>query len=371
MTTTDTPTAPHDQPGAFVPGTNAPGSDALDRPTAETVSELEPQAEWRAGDVSDVDAWTLHLSGDQLIELDEALAHARSRTDEVLDVTADDFPLPTLAPLLHDFARELVDGRGFGRIGTLDIDRLGPEDASWIYWGIGMHLGEPWPQNAKGHLLGDVTDQGKAPDDPTARGNEIGGHPLGFHSDGSDLVGLLCIDGGVSGGESLVANALYAHNELVRTAPHHAATLYKPLPYDYRGEQREGATPFYFVPTFTRHRDRLFIRYIRPFIEASQRHESAPRLTDAQRGAMDAYDALINDADNRVEMALRPGEMQFVNNYHVLHARRRYVDDRAAGKVRWLKRLWLATDVLGPDDRPERYQRVGSMSHWGAKRTRA
>ena len=57
----------------------------------------------------------------------------------------------------------------------------------------------PWAQNAKGHLLGDVKDQGKALDDPTARGNEIGGSALGFHSDGSDLVGLLCLDPGVSG----------------------------------------------------------------------------------------------------------------------------------------------------------------------------
>ena len=80
---------------------------------------------------------------------------------------------------------------------------------------------------------------------------------------------------------------------------------------------------------------------------------------------------MSDDPDNRVEMALRPGDMQFVNNYHVLHARRRYTDDRDAGRVRWLKRLWLATDVLDADDRPERYQRVGSMSHWGAKRTRA
>ena len=181
----------------------------------------------------------------------------------------------------------------------------------------------------------------------------------------------MCIDDGVSGGESLVANALYAHNELVRTEPELAAALYDDLPYDFRGEQREGGTPFYFVPAFTRHRDRLFVRYIRPYIEASQRHESAPRLTTLQREAMDAYDVLINDPDNRVEMALRPGEMQFVNNYHVLHARRGYVDDRAAGKVRWLKRLWLATDVLGPDDRPARYQRVGAMTHWGERRTRA
>ena len=338
------------------------------------VVPLEEHAEWGAADVADASTWTLRLDDADLAELDGALDHARSRTDDLLEVGADDFPLPTLAPRLADFARELVDGRGFGRIGTLDVERLGPEDASWIYWGIGRHLGEPWPQNARGHLLGDVRDQGKAADDPTARGNEIGGEPLTFHSDGSDLVGLLCLDAGASGGESLVANALRAHNELVRTEPELAAALYQPLPYDFRGEQREGGSPWYSLPTFSRHPgeggDRLFVRYIRPFIEASQRHESAPRITDTQRAAMDAYDALVADPDHRVEMLLRPGEMQFVNNYHLLHGRRRYTDDPTAGRVRWLKRLWLATDVLGPDDRPERFQRV-AMGHWSERRTRA
>ena len=343
--------------------------------TSGDAVELETHANWRAGDIGDTDDWTLRLTDAHHAELDAALAQARSVTDDVLEVTADDFPLPTLAAPLATMADELVNGRGFARISALDVDRLGAEDASWIYWGIGMHLGEPWPQNAKGHLLGDVKDQGKAPDDPTARGNEIGGHPLGFHSDGSDLVGLMCIDSGVSGGESLVANAVGAYNSLVRSRPDLAAVLYDPLPYDFRGEQRDGGQPFYSVPAFTRHTgptgDRLFVRYIRPFIQASQRHADAPRLTDEQIEAMDAYDALINDADNQVEMALRPGDIQFVNNYHVLHARRRYVDDAASGRVRWLKRLWLATDILGPDDRPARFQRAGAMGHWGARRTRA
>ena len=39
------------------------------------------------------------------------------------------------------------------------VDRYGKARSSSIYWGVGMHLGNPWPQNAKGHLLGDVTDQ--------------------------------------------------------------------------------------------------------------------------------------------------------------------------------------------------------------------
>ncbi len=332
---------------------------------------LETHADWAAVDVADPEAWTLHLTAEHHAELDAALAHARATSTDLLDVTADDFPLPTLRPHLDALAAELIEGRGFARIAALDVDRLGPEDASWIYWGIGMHLGDPWPQNAKGHLLGDVTDQGKAPDDPTARGNEIGGHRLDFHSDGSDLVGLLCLDPGVTGGESLVSNAVRAHNVLVETRPDLAATLYEPLPYDFRGEQRAGARPYYELPAFTVHGDRLFVRYIRPFIQASQRHADAPRLTDQQVEAMDAYDELVYDPANRVEMALAAGDIQFVNNYHVLHGRNAYVDDRDAGRVRWLKRLWLATRVLGPDDRPERYQRTGAMQHWSERRTRA
>ena len=79
------------------------------------------------------------------------------------------------------------------------VERYGKDRASAVYWGVGTHLGHPWPQNAKGHLLGDVTDQGRALDDPTARGNELGGIPLPFHSDGSDLVGLFCLDAGAGG----------------------------------------------------------------------------------------------------------------------------------------------------------------------------
>ncbi|HUW02864.1 MAG TPA: TauD/TfdA family dioxygenase [Acidimicrobiales bacterium] len=339
--------------------------------TAEQVRPLEIHAEWTADDVADPESWTHRLSIDELDELDAALAVARERHDELIDVTAADFPLPGLAPTLNRVVDELVNGRGFARIAGLPVDDLGFEDASWIYWGIGRHLGEPWPQNAKGHVLGDVRDQGKAPDDPTARGNEIGGAGLTFHSDGSDLVALLCLDAGVSGGESMVANALAAHNALVRTRPDLAAALHEPLPYDFRGEQAAGARPYYLVPTFTEHGDRLFVRYIRPFIEASQRHPEAPRVTDLQREAMDALDTFVADPCNRVEMRLEPGDMQFVNNYHVLHGRRSYVDDAESGRVRFLKRLWLATDALGPDDRPPQFQRTGAMTHWAAKRSRA
>ncbi len=336
-----------------------------------TPTLLETNCQWTAADVADPAAWTYQLSEDDIDEVESALAIARAECRDVLDVRRDNFPLPGLAVVLGHITEELINGRGFQRISGLPVERLGFDNASWAYWGIGLHLGTPWPQNVKGHLLGDVKDQGKRLDDPTARGNELGGVAQPFHCDGSDLVGLMCLDPGVTGGESMIANAVTAHNLLVSSDPDLAEVLYEGLPYDFRGEQRKGGAPFYFVPAFSEHHGRLFVRYIPPYIKASQRHQDAPRLTDQQRAAMAKLDGFIEDPDNRVEMSFEVGDMQFVNNYHVLHGRRAYEDDVSSGRVRWLKRLWLATDRLGPDDRPARFQSAGATAHWSSSRTQA
>jgi hypothetical protein len=342
-------------------------TDPLGPADAGALTPLETACEWQRDDLAD--RYVLQLSDEQLAELDAALVHAEAQVDDVLDIAREHFPLPTLAPVLAGITEELVDGRGVALIRGVDVARYGKERASRIYWGVGMHLGHPWPQNAKGHLLGDVTDQGRGYDDPTSRGNEIGAVPFPFHSDGSDLVGLFCLDAGASGGASLVANVVSIHNELVRREPELAAELYGPFPYDLRGEQPPGARSWYTMPICTRHRDRLFVRYIRPYIESSRRHDDAPPPTEAARAAMDRVDALCADPQHHVAMQLAPGDMQFVNNYHVLHARAGYTDDRARGKVRHLKRLWLETELLAPEDKPERF-RLGGTSSWWARKGR-
>ena len=332
-----------------------------------SVHVLEPACDWRAADVADETRWTLQLSPADIAELEAALACAKARASDLLDVTKDDFPLPALAPRLAEIEAQLIDGCGFARIRGLPVERYSDDDAALIYWGIGMHLGRPWPQNRHGHLLGDVTDHGKSGADPTSRGYELGGVALPYHSDGSDLVGLMCLRKAMSGGISTVANALAIHNELVRTRPDLAALLYEPQPYDYRGEEPKGGQPFYTMPVFTEHAGRLFVRYIRPYIEASQSHPDAPRLHPRAREAFDLIDAMCADPAFNVYMDLEPGDMQFVNNYHVLHARTAYEDWPERSRKRHLKRLWLETARL--TDRPERFRNFSS--HWGEKRTKS
>jgi hypothetical protein len=326
---------------------------------------LEAPCEWQRDALGD--SYVFELTDAHLDEVDRALVHAESTCDDVLDITRESFPLPTLGPALVDVARELIDGRGVVLIRGVPVERYGKARSSSIYWGVGMHLGLPWPQNAKGHLLGDVTDQGRSAADPTSRGNEIGGIAFPFHSDGSDLVGLFCLDAGASGGASLVANAVAIHNELVRTEPDLAVELYEPMPYDFRGEQTPGAPGWYTMPVFSRRGDRLFVRYIRPYIESSRRHDDAPRPTEAAREAMNRVDAMCADPRFHVAMTMQPGDMQFVNNYHVLHARNAYADDRPAGRIRHLKRLWLETYILADDEKPERFRLGRTDGYWASQ----
>jgi alpha-ketoglutarate-dependent taurine dioxygenase len=334
------------------------------------IEPLETHAEWRAADIADPERWTYRLSDAEIAELDAALAYAKAQRADVLDITREDFPLPTLAAKIARFEAELIDGRGFQLISGLPAERYSDADASTIYWGIGMHLGKAWPQNKHGHLLGDVTDQGRYVADPTSRGNELGPVGMPYHSDGSDLVGLMCLRKAKSGGLSTVANAVAAHNEMVRTRPDLAALLYQPAVYDYRGEEEPGTSPTYEMPIFTRHGNRLFVRYIRPYIASARRHPGVAPIGAALREAFDLLDQLCRDLDFNVYMDLQPGDMQFINNYHVLHARTAFEDHAEPGRKRFLKRLWLETRQL--TDRPAHFQLASSSKAWWSRqRTKA
>jgi hypothetical protein len=326
---------------------------------------LETESEWQAEDVADESVWTEYFDESEQDEFDAALRKALEKSSDVMEIDKHDFPLPSLRARLLGIEAELIGGRGFVRLRGVQRERYSREEMEMIYWGIGMHLGAPWPQNQYGHVLGDVTDQGVDPASPKSRGNEIGRIAFPYHSDGSDLVGLMCLQGARSGGTSTVANAVSIHNDLVREAPELAAALYERQPYDFRGAEPKGAKRWYELPVFTNWNGRLFVRYIRPYIVASQRFDDAPRISEQSERAMQRVDEMTQDKNYNVFMDLEPGDMQFINNYHVLHARTAYEDDREAGLVRHLKRLWLATDSLR--DRPPYFQRNLSSEWESAK----
>jgi len=298
---------------------------------------------WHGPEMSQRDDWIIRLDDDDVLELEAALAAARAAGLRVPRLSRSDFPLPRVARRIEQVREALEDGRGFALVRGLPVARYTKADAALIYWGIGTHLGPGFAQNAQGDMLGHVRDLGADwRTDMRARGYQTRLH-LPFHNDSTDVVALLCLHPARSGGASRIVSSSAIHNEFVRRRPDLWRVMCEPFCVDRRGEESEGQKPWYVTPCFSHFEGRLFVRYNRTFIESAQRFPQVPRLSAAQREALDLMDALCADPALRLDMDLQQGDMQFVCNYTVLHSRDHYEDWPEPERKRHLLRLWLRT----------------------------
>ena len=91
--------------------------------------------------------------------------------------------------------------------------------------------------------------------------------------------------------------------------------------------------------------------YIGWYIRDAQRHPHAPRLTAEQRDAMELIETIANDPAFHLEMDFKAGDIQFLSNAKILHAREAYEDHADSDNRRHLLRLWLtAHDFASVDD---------------------
>ena len=147
---------------------------------------------WSGKDFAGDDAWMQRLSATHIEELEAAAAFSRERVRETTRATRADFPLRTLGPLLAGISEEVDRGRGFALLRALPVERWGDELTGRILWGIGTHLGEAIPQNARGDVLGHVRDEGRVLGDAQARGYQTR-EAQSLHVDRCDVVALLCM----------------------------------------------------------------------------------------------------------------------------------------------------------------------------------
>jgi hypothetical protein len=168
---------------------------------------IESPAAWRGADLANSDAWIVRLTPEKIDELDRARASVRARGLVLAQVGRDAFPLPTLTPVIAEWARELASGRGFRLLRGLPVGRWGDDDASLVYWGIGQHLGEPGAQNPQGELLGHVVDSGEDASNPLIRPYRTAA-TIAWHCDLADVVGLLCLRTAKRGGASRIVSSV-------------------------------------------------------------------------------------------------------------------------------------------------------------------
>jgi hypothetical protein len=301
------------------------------------------QSAWKSEELSGHDGWIVHLDSEDIREIDQALAHVKSDDIHIPSLSQSDFKVPRVAQKMARVLSMLEDGCGFALIRGLPLKRYSKADAALIYWGIGAHLGPASAQNAQGDMLGHVRDLGANwKTEMKARGYQTRLH-LPFHNDSTDVVGLLCLQKAKSGGASRIVSSAAIHNEFVTKHPDLWAVMCQPFYVDRRGEESTNQKPYYVTPCFNYQDDKLFIRYNRTFIESAQRFPEVPRLTPDQRRALDLTDSLCKDPSFFFDMTFELGDMQFLNNYVVLHSREEYEDWPEPERKRHLLRLWLRT----------------------------
>jgi hypothetical protein len=302
--------------------------------------EVKGPLAWRGEDLKNDPSWIVHFTDAQLRDIDRGLAHAKATGKPMGAIGRDDFPLVETKPLLDKVIEETNRGRGFLVLRGLPVARYSDEDVGLIFWGLGRHLGAPLYQNPKGDLLGHVYDYGRKYGDIDVRGYEGRGY-LPYHTDGCDLVGLLCLRKGVAGGLSSIVSSVTVHNEILKHHPEYLGLLYNGFYYIRREEAlSEKGVSEHPVPVFGHKDGVVSCRYIRNQINAGAVKRGIP-LRQLEAEALDFMDETTRRADLRLDMDLQPGDIQLCNNYTTLHSRTEFVDGPEKSQKRHMIRLWL------------------------------
>ncbi len=303
--------------------------------------------------------WVYELSEADIAELEKAARNFLSLDQDVGEITRDAFPLDRFAGRLQELRHTLIDGIGFQVIRGLPVARYDKLTAATVFCGIGAHLGHARSQNAAGHILGHVRNVGADAADVNTRIYQTAERQT-FHTDSTDVVGLLCLVAARRGGESLLVSAEAIYNRMQREAPDLLERLFAPIATDRRGETPAGCDPWFTIPVFSWHDGRLTVMYQRQYIDSAQRFADAPKLTAKQSEALDYFDRLANDPDIHLRMQLEPGDIQFVYNHAMLHDRTAFEDFEDPDRRRHLLRLWLS--IPGDRELPACFaERYGSI----------
>lgn len=330
---------------------------------------------WEGRDMAGSDRWVRRLSEQNIDELDQALEKVEASGLGWREITAANFPLPGMTALIEDIRDELEDGAGMMKLKGLPVAHYSEEQLQKLYFGLAANIGKPVFQNKRGELMRFIRDEGgdvgkrygqiaggEGEDKPflSSYARTLNNGALRFHTDRTDVVGLLCVRQAVAGGVSRICSSVRVMNEMLERRPDLARELFEPICRSRLGEEAENADVTYDLPVFGVRDGRFTSHFSMTYIEAAQKVSDVPRLTDRQTEALAMLAELANEL--AFDMRFEPGDIQLLNSHVTYHARTPFEDDKATGQDRLLMRVWLAmpNSRALPDDHRVLWGNVGA-----------
>lgn len=296
---------------------------------------ITAKSAWLGQHLNQQHDWIYQLTTHELAILDAALQEVQEK-----GLTAPHFNRADVvikdAIFLNRIAQireELENGYGFIVIRGLDATKYHEDQLANLYYIFSLYLGDPVTQNARGDLIGYVENIGDLNNKMT-RVYETNAY-LPYHADLSDVVGLLSLRKAKHGGLSSLVSSASVYNYILAQYPQYLAYYYHPAWYDHLGEVEPSLSPI-----FSYFDGKLACRYLRYYIELGHQRKNVP-LSRVQQDALNIFDQISQMPELRLDMMLEPGDMQFCNNYCVMHSRSAFEDFEDLTKRRKLLRVWL------------------------------
>ncbi|KAH7171721.1 hypothetical protein DER46DRAFT_592572 [Fusarium sp. MPI-SDFR-AT-0072] len=292
---------------------------------------------WEGDSVGQTYDWTYKLSEDQLGEIDQALQHFKGLGLSLGHISAETFPLPNLHTELRKLSDELHKGHGFFVIRGVNVDNYTREENAIIYVGISSHIAsQRGRQDSKFDgkpadvVLTHVKDLSAGQDKSAIGSPAYTTDRQVFHTDSGDIVSLFCLETALEGGASRIASTWRVYNELARTRPDLIHTLSQNWDVENFANPNKKFTTrplLYHQKATDTLPERVALQYARRYFVgfgALPRSHDIPPITEAQAEALDALHFLGDKLSVSTNFA--KGDMQFINNLAVFHARDAFTD---------------------------------------------
>ncbi|EED19027.1 TfdA family oxidoreductase, putative [Talaromyces stipitatus ATCC 10500] len=312
--------------------------------------QLSSSFVWAGDDIQGRDDWVIALTARHLEEIDRALNQFKELNKPYGYINRRTFPLSSLGSLLRDSSRELHFGRGFFVLRGIPVDKYTTEENIIIYAGVSSYVGDLRGRqerrnttDGKSAVLSHIKDLTGTYSRETIGGPASTNDKQVFHTDSGDIVSLFCLQEAAEGGESQLASIWQVYNILAESRPDLIQTLTEEWPFDgFNNPDRPYTSRplLYYQPASPIAPERLIVQYARRYFTgflAQPRSRDIPAITEAQAEALDALHFL--GEKHSVQLDFRKGDIQYVNNLAIFHARKGFVN--APDKQRHLLRLWL------------------------------
>ena len=307
-------------------------------------NSIDGPSAWRRDDLSTED-YRIALSGAALDEIRRAADELREFPLPAILRRPEEFSLPHCRAAMGEVRRILDRGVRFAIVDRLPLDEIGADAATALYWLLASMVARPVAQSLDGKLIYDVRDTGRAALPGSGVRPDQTNIELKFHTDNSynrtppEVVVLLCLKPAQEGGHSRVASFHTLYNALLARHPECLPRLHRPFWFDRQREFHAGEPPVFAAPVFSAG-DELHARFSAHQIRGGYALRGAP-LDEEGRAAMAALIELFDDEALSADFDLEPGQLQFVDNRVLGHARTEFADFPEPERRRHLVRLWL------------------------------